>query len=256
MVDKTFASLLPRVNQSVIGCPQPLIIQYIRSAAIRSCERSLLWRYVQPKFNLSPGISEYQYRKPDNADVHVVFEALMNDVPLERLTLEQAIAYYPKWADLYSGVDPETMWDARSSAVLNIGQFDGGAFNAGPTFTVTEEALADGEQPRAICQLTPDKYIILPLPDDKAVYTMRMFYALKPKRDATSMDANMMDELEDLIIHGALQQLLVMPNVAWTDFQLASYHAKQYLFHSTERRARANLSNLRGQFTVRGNPFA
>lgn len=256
MVQKTFASLLPKVSQSVLGCPQPVIIQYIRSAAIRTCERSLLWRYAAPKFNLTPGISEYEYRKPDGSEVHVLFEAIVNGTPLERLTLEQAIAFYPKWADLYSGVDPDTMWDARSSAVLNIGQFDGGAFNSGPTFTVTEEALADGEQPRSICQLTPDKYVILPLPDNKKEYSMRMFYALKPKRDATGMDANIMDELEDVIIHGALQQLLVMPNVAWTDFQLASYHAKQYLFHSTERRARANLANLRGQFTVRGARFA
>jgi hypothetical protein len=45
MADRTFASLVPRLNPSVPGCPQPMIISYIRDAAIRACERTLFWRY-------------------------------------------------------------------------------------------------------------------------------------------------------------------------------------------------------------------
>jgi hypothetical protein len=256
MLIRKFTSIIPKINQSVQGCPQPLILQYVRDSAIRACERTLIWRYTETPYMLTPGIAEYQYNKPVETDVHSLFEAIMNKVPLARLTLEQAITLYPEWVDLYSGVDPQTMWDNSSSSAVNVGKFDGGAFNAGPTFTVTDAALVDGKEPRAVCQLTPDKYIVLPLPDNLKQYEMRMFYALKPKRDATGMDKAIMDELEDVIVHGTLQELLVMPNVAWTDRELATYHAKQFLSMTTERRARANLANVRGSIAARGYRFA
>ena len=104
-------------------------------------------------------------------------------------------------------------------------------------------------------QLTPDQYIILPLPDDAEVYRLRLFYALKPKRSATGMPQYLFDDLEDLLFHGALQELLVLPSEAWRDLELASYHAKQYLSCVTERRARANLGAMRGTMTVQMRPF-
>lgn len=107
----------------------------------------------------------------------------------------------------------------------------------------------------SVCQLTPDKYVVLPLPDAERTYRMRMFVALKPKRTATAMDEVIMDELEDIIVHGTLQQLLVLPQVNWSDRELATYHAKQYTFHLSERRARANLGNARGPMVARAQPF-
>ena len=44
MADRKFSSLVTRVTPSVPGCPQPIIEQYIRDAAIEACERTLAWR--------------------------------------------------------------------------------------------------------------------------------------------------------------------------------------------------------------------
>jgi hypothetical protein len=82
-----------------------------------------------------------------------------------------------------------------------------------------------------------------------------MFVALKPKRNATAMEEFIFDELEEAIMHGALQHLLVLPNQAWSDRELAAYHAKQYVFQTAERRARANLGNVRGTMRARMQPF-
>jgi hypothetical protein len=62
-------------------------------------------------------------------------------------------------------------------------------------------------------------------------------------------------ELEDAIYHGALQELLVIPSQAWKDYELAAYHAKQYTYCVTERRARANIGNMRGTMRVQMVPF-
>jgi len=82
-----------------------------------------------------------------------------------------------------------------------------------------------------------------------------MFTALKPAHGATGMDEFTFNELEEVIMHGTLQHLLVLPQAAWSDRELAAYHAKQYVFQVAERRARANLGNVRGMLQVHMQPF-
>lgn len=255
MADRTFASLVPRIQPSVPGCPHATIVQYIRDAAIRTCERTLYWRYQVPLFNLLPGVHEYTYNKPTTTDVHVMFEAVVNNRPLERLTMEKAIELYPQWADLYSGEDPSVVWSLTPSGSFGSFDYNDALFNENSAYVLPDAIVADGSTPQSITQVSPDKYIILPLPDAQETYQCRMFLALKPKRSATGMDEVMLDELEEVIMHGALQHLLVLPGQTWSDRELAAYHAKQYVFQTAERRARANLGNVRGTMRARMQPF-
>jgi hypothetical protein len=255
MPTRAFTDLLPKVLPSVPGCPQPLAVQHIRDAAIRACERTLMWRYVQPKYQLLPGVFDYEYAKPVDTEVHVVFRAFVNDSPLEVLTLEQALDRYPEWADIYSGEDPSVVWSLTPPSYTGSDVYDETEFNPGSAFVLPPAIVAAAAQPRSITQVSPDRYIILPLPDGEDTYMMRMFYALKPTRTATGMDLVILNELEETVVHTALQQLLVMPGVSWSDRELASYHAKQGLFSMTERRARANLTNSRGTMTARFPSF-
>jgi hypothetical protein len=233
-----------------------LAIQHIRDAAIRVCERTLAWRYTQPRFNLLPGVHEYVYDKPVDTEVHVLFDALVNDRPMHKLTLEQALYQYPEWADLYSGEDPNVVWSLTPSGSYNTYDYNEGLFNENPSFVLPDSVVADASQPHSVTQLSPDKYIVLPLPDAEVVYSIRMFYALKPTRTAAGMDQVVFNDLEEVISHSALQTLLVMPGVAWSDRELASYHAKQALYSTTERRARANLGNARGTMVASAPKFA
>jgi hypothetical protein len=253
MADKTFASLVSRLAPSVPGCPQPTITQYIRDAAIRVCERTLYWRYQIPLFNLVPGVHEYFYNKPVTTEVHAVFSALVNDSPLEKLTLDRALEFYPQWADLFGGQSPASVWAQVSGSTFNNPEFNEVQFNQNGSVALPD--FEGASTPQSICQITPDKYIVLPLPDDAHVYQMRMFVALKPRRDSSGMDEFILDELEEVIMHGALQHLLVLPNAHWSDRELAVYHAKQFAYQVAERRARANLGNVRGMMRARMQPF-
>jgi hypothetical protein len=222
MITKDFSALAVRLQPTVPGCPRQTIVQYIRDAAIKACERTLAWRYQQAKFNLTPGTYVYTFNKPADTHVHAVFGAMMNDAPLEVLTLDRALQLYPAWGDKY---------------------------------TTAGDIATYGSQPRSLTQISPHQFAVLPLPDAQRTYTMRMFYALKPSRSATGMDEVMFDELEDVIMHGALQQLLVLPNTNWSDRELAAYHAKQFVSQLAERRARANLGNARGTMRAQAQPF-
>lgn len=252
MAERTFADVALQVQPEVPGCPQATVVQQVRRTLIRVCERTLAWRYQVPVYNLLPGVSEYLFATPVNTDVHAIFEVLVNNYPLKRLTLEQAIRQFPEWADLYSGENPTSVWVPNPA--FGNDEYNESVFGAGSEFALTEAALADGSTPQAVCQLTPDKYIVLPLPDADKVYSVRMFVALKPKRSAVSIDTVIMDELEEVTIHGVLQHLLMIPG-NWQDLDRAAYHAKQYAFMLSERRARANVGNVRGTLTVQMQPF-
>lgn len=254
MADRAFSTLVSRLQPSVPGCPHATIVQYIRNSAVKVCERTLAWRYAEAPYALTPGVHEYGYRKPANADVHAVFAAMVNGEHLERLTLEDALGIYPQWADLYGGIPYDQLWVGSGS--FNEEALNEQTFNGGPQFVLPPEALEQASDPRIITQLTPDQFIILPVPDDTKPYLLRLIYALKPKRTASGLPSAIFDELEDSIMHGALQELLVLPGTPWSDRELATYHAKQYLFYVTERRARANLGNMRGSMTVKMQPFA
>lgn len=216
MADRTFASLIPRVAVSAHGCPQPTLIQYIRDAAIEVCERTLVWRYEPTVTQLVAGEYEYEYDTPAQAEVHAVLTATVNGERLQPVTLEQLYERYPDW--------PSTDPNKRAT-------------------------------PRLICQLDSDHFVLAPLPDSAVTYELTMIVALKPLRTATSMGASALDEIETVVTHGALQNLLVLPNQAWSDRELAVYHAKQYVSKTTERRARANLGAARASLFVKMCPF-
>lgn len=256
MTTRTFESLVARLSPSVPGCPRQTAVQYIRDSAIRTCERTLAWRYTQPRFELLPGVHEYSYNKPADTRVHVLFDAMVNDRPLQKLTLEDALFLFPDWADLYSGEDPSVLWSETPPGTYDETQYNEDLFNEGETFVLPDAVVAKASEPRAVTQLTPDKYIVLPLPDGDRTYNMRMFYALKPTTTASGMDEAIFNELEEAILHGALQHLLVLPSVPWADRELASYHAKQYLREAAMRRANANLGNMRATVRVRMPGFA
>ena len=98
--------------------------------------------------------------------------------------------------------------------------------------------------------------MVAPQPDSTVSYDVRMITCLKPLRTATKMDKSVLDDLETLVMHGALQHLLVLPDRTWSDRELASYHAKQFSFKSSERRARTNLGASRASLRVQMQNFA
>lgn len=255
MANRTFQSLVNRVSPYAPGCPNETMRRAIREAAIQVCERTQLWRHSGSRVQLLPGVHEYAYDIPTNSEVHTVFAAIMNDRPLELLNLDDAICKHPEWADLFSGEDPSVVWSETPGGAIGDGTYNEDLFNGGSDFVLPDAIIAKASTPCTFTQIAIDKYIVLPLPDDQE-YLLRLFLALKPKRDADSMEEKAFNDLEDVIFHRTLNNLLIMPDVQWADRDAATYHYKQYMFLSGEKKARANLGNARGSLSVRYNYFA
>ena len=215
--NRNFTDIVTRLAPSVPGCPNPVIEQYVREATIEACERTLAWRYEQPRIRLTTGAAQYPYESPDDAEVHAFITATCNGEQLTPVSMEQLYDLYPKW----------------------------------PNQDSTEFA-----KPRYITQIDPDHFMVAPQPDSLITYDVRMITCLKPLRTSTKMNRSVLDDLETLIMHGALQHLLVLPDRTWSDRELASYHARQFAFKSSERRARTNLGASRASLRVQMQKFA
>ena len=217
MATRLFSDLVDRMASSAPGCPQPVMITYIRDAAIEVCERTLAWRYEQPDIRLTPGVIDYSFEPLTSTEVHAILTASSNDTRITPITLEHLHSIFPSY--------PDADTDDRGT-------------------------------PQYFTHVDPDTFYIGPPPNADTTYDVKMFVALKPLRDSTGMDKSIMDDLETVIMHAALQALLVLPEQPWSDRELAAYHAKQYVFKGAERRARVNLGTGRATLAVRGNPLA
>lgn len=214
MTDRTFVSLAPKLYPSVPNAPQQLVLEAVRDSAIRTCERTLAWKYIPASFALTPSTAEYSWSTyvPAGSTVTAIDEAFINDSPLKRVSYDTLRCIVPDWT-------------------------------------------SSSGSPSYISEVSYDKFITLPTPDAVTTYTMRLHLALKPTRSATGFDQVFFNDLEEIIMHGALQHLLVLPGVAWTDRELAAYHAKQYVYRVNERRARVANGVSRASQTVQPNPL-
>ena len=217
MPNRKFSELVTRLAPSVPGAPNVVVEQYVRDAAIEACERTLAWRHEQAPIRLNKGGHDYAYEPPDYAEVHAIITATVNGNKLKSVSLDHLHDLYPKW----------------------------------PYGAANEQA-----EPRYITTIDVDNFAVAPIPDGSTNYDVRMIVACKPLRTAEEMDKTVHDDLENVIMHGALQHLLVLPERTWSDRELASYHAKQFAYKLSERRARANLGTGRGSMRVQNQRFA
>ena len=211
MATRLFSDLVNRVAPSVPGCPQPVILTYIRNAAIDVCERTNAWRYKHAAVTMTAGTYEYAFVPESNAEVYSVLTANINGNELTPITLEALHQLYPKY----------------------------------PSAVTTERAT-----PQYFFQVSPITFHVALVPVN-STDKINMFVAQRPSRASTGMNEAVMDDVEDAIMHGALQQLLTLPERTWSDTELAAYHAKQFVFKVTERRARVNIGAGRAAPTVR-----
>lgn len=218
MAARLFSDMVNRIAPLAPGAPQPVIITNIRDAAIEVCERTLAYKHVQAEQTLVAGTYSYSYVPPATTEVHAILSSNINDtIKITAKTVEQITRIYPFW--------PTTA----------------AAYRGSPQYVVHFDA---------------DTFLMALTPDAATTYLLHMVLALKPLRDATGLEKSVFDELEDVIVHGTLQRMLVMPEKPWSDTELAAYHAKQFTFKAAERRARANVGAGRAVLSVQMQAWA
>lgn len=251
MANRSFSSIANRIEALVPQVPRPTTLEHLRLAARLTCEKTLAWRYVPATNQLLPGVYEYAFDVPTTAEVEHMFGFSMNGQPLRLINLDVAIACYPEWADFLSGQDAEELWSETPGGYIGASEYNEDVFNEGSDFVLPDSVVADASRPEAVTMVSPQRYVVLPLPDGEETYTARMWLALKPLRDADEMDEQAFNELEDLFVWGALESLFSMPNKPWTNPEYAVHYGQKFREGYLEKRRRANIGHVRGPMSVR-----
>ena len=221
MATALYSSAAPEIAAMVSGCPAPIIERYISKVVIELCRRASVWRSNLAPLPLVAGTYNYAAIVPASTVIHNILHANLNVViALSKAPLR--ILTDVQVADMYP------MWPD----LVNTGQ------------------------PTAIFQSGPDSINVYPVPNTVSAYNIFLLAVLRPTAAATGWDAALNDEFREVIYHGTLYYLMLMPNRVWTDQTQAQFHGKIYTNLIVDARAKANKSYTRANLYVKQRPWA
>jgi len=113
--------------------------------------------------------------------------------------------------------------------IISVKNTSGGEPLTPRTFSWLDENLTDW---RSETDLNAAYYVLdgnntmrlVPTPSATTAYLYDARIAVKPLLSATTLDDVLVNKYDELIIHGALGKLYVMPRKTWTDDARAAYH--------------------------------
>ena len=113
-----------------------------------------------------------------------------------------------------------------------------------------------GEFPLSYVRLAYNRVQFIPKPDIATAEALTIHCSYIPQRDATRIDAILIDEYRDAIVHGALYRLLKMSREEWADPSEAKERLTWFSIAQSEARALADKDFSTGEQTVIMTPLA
>jgi len=99
MASVNLSAMLPEVRPSVSGCPEPVMINAIRNAAIKLCELSFFWETQVDPLVMLAGIAEYEIDQPMGQRIIRINKAIGSRGVLAFRTEADMDAVNPLWRD-------------------------------------------------------------------------------------------------------------------------------------------------------------
>lgn len=206
----------PHVMPYAAGASEMLIDQYLISAAIDFCSGSLIVQADLDPMTLIPGIVEYELDSPGQQKIHMLMHVYHGARELGIVTADMAQAnpaHYGNW------------------------------FYAGATVPTG--------RPNQIFQKNEKTFLVDRAPDELEPIILTLSAALKPDRKATQLADILFDDYADAIALGAASRLLMLPNQAFSNPQLAAAYGIQFAQQRAAAQLRAATSFGRATHRVR-----
>ena len=222
MATALFADFVPEVSPHISGCPDPVTTAYIRKVVIDLCSRAKVWRVTGTSVVATAGVAK------GFALVSGVTDTVVSS--LISAQMHKTTANTTRKIDIVS------------SAV---------AYQRYPDWP---NALATGE-PVLLFQEDPLTLNVAPVPNTADTYTIIPLVAIKPTSTATVWDSVLAEEFRQLIFHGVLYELMLMPKRHWSDAKTAMIHGKRWQYLLQEARARVRKGFSSAEVSVEMVPW-
>lgn len=216
---KTLAVFLPYVQPYVLACPKPVMRQAIVDAAIDFCEQTHIIQQILDPLSLEAGTREYELSMPSRQELVMVKRAWFKGTELAPAA-QESVSLASAWRDDIPGVTATTG--------------DPGEF-----YQVGQRSIG----------LHP-----VPAEDEDEVLTARV--ALKPTRNATSLEDVLYEDWVEAIRDGALYRLHTTPGQSYTDLPAAANRFAGFMQAVSKAKAQATRGRVQADTTVQMRPFA
>ncbi len=221
MATVTFDSLTYEVAPHIPGCPTAIISATIRKVAIDLCERAKVWRIAITPVSVVSGTYNYALVSPiAGTEVSAILHANMH---------------------LTAGATDRPIEITTGEVIFGIA----------PNYP---DLVSTGE-PRAMFQLDEATANVYPVPDSADTYTINLFAAIRPTPTAATVDSAIASQYRRVLFHGALHELMMLPDRVWTDDQKSLYHGKQWTYLLNAAKARANKGFGRADINIVQRPW-
>lgn len=206
---------LDDVMPELPGCTEFLAIDRLRFAAIEFCRRTLISQETVEELDLDADEPELSIPTPNNSVR--VYRIMWIKSPHRTLTP------LPK--------QPLTN-QSRDWATLGTADW-----------------------PMSYVRLSKDTVYLIPVPSEDKNGVITAHIACIPERDATKLDAVLIDEHREAIAAGALSRLLKMKKEGWYDPTSAQQYAIDFASEISNARASVNKDQLMADIHVQLNKF-
>ena len=195
-VAKKIESLVPKVKREAPSCPSFIVIDELRNTLIDFCVNTDIYLSDLTLFQTVTGINQYEA-----ADLDILVGSELNHI-----------------IDIFSELGDSTVQLSEKS------------FNRlHPKSLIGSPSLFDAYgkgRPRYYSQKDQETILFAPTPDKN--YSLYALYSLKPTATATTIPNIIVNEYQEMIIHGALYRLQMMKDSPWSDIQAADLNKRLY----------------------------
>lgn len=211
MATTLYDVIVPEVMMATTaGCPDILVVRELRNTAIEFFSKSLCWRMPLDPIVVVPSIASYSLISPvGDTRVARIYNVAMSVQPAGAVA-PYSVNLLPKLPQELDLISPN--WRVAQPAVGFVPNMQ--------THYYTQDSL--------------DSIVLAGVP--QVTGTLSVLASVVPTRASTGIDNIVLEQYFEALVNGAKARLLAMPDKAWSNAALVSYH--QDLFE----RAIANAS--------------
>ena len=213
-----------RVSRYCDGCPLPTVREAIVDTAIEFAEKTLALRTEGKQFDLRPGVFQYELDLPSQTELaRVLWVSIGDFVCLPRRQLDRPLDEFSAMQSFKQDYGIERRESGYPFEYHVTYNDDGLLFNVYPE---------------------PSKAL--------PVY---MSLALRPVRDATTLDSDFKRFWLDPLVSGAAGVLMGIPDKSWTNPMEAQNMRNKFMAGVTNASTEADSGRVRGSQRVKGRQW-
>jgi hypothetical protein len=190
-----------------------LIVDAIRRAAQAFCEKTLVLEAVtDPRINVIAG------------------QALYTLPPVAERTIVRAKRGEVWFYDGPNDIDPERLSPTSPNDLDQRTPPFHGEFRGPLNYPLKpdDDWREETGTPSLFYQPLPHQIRVVPIPDTDVEWSLKVTYHLKPSNASTEVDDFVLENWRDIIVDGALSDLLQIKHKPWTDVPLGKDYGKNF----------------------------